>query len=98
MIDTLVAEVTDYDFKQALEVKKPKSWLKSVSAFANTIGGVLLFGVANDRSVIGLAHAQEDAEIISRFIKERITPVPRFVLSASREQGKDILCLLVCNT
>jgi ATP-dependent DNA helicase RecG len=71
MIDTLVAEVTDYDFKQALEVKKPKSWLKSVSAFANTIGGVLLFGVANDRSVIGLAHAQEDAEIISRFIKER---------------------------
>ncbi|MBU5461663.1 ATP-binding protein [Lachnoclostridium sp. MSJ-17] len=27
------------DFKVALEKRKPKSWLKSVSAFANGIGG-----------------------------------------------------------
>ena len=31
MLYQLIAECTDYDFKQALEVKKPKSRLKSVS-------------------------------------------------------------------
>lgn len=41
MIDRWIAEATECDFKVALEVKKPKSWLKSVSAFANGIGGTL---------------------------------------------------------
>ena len=38
-----IAECTTYDFKQALERRKVKSWLKSVSAFANTEGGSLFF-------------------------------------------------------
>ena len=29
MIDRWIAEATEYDFKVALEIKKPKSWLKS---------------------------------------------------------------------
>lgn len=39
MISTLIAEATVCDFKEALEVRKPKSWLKSVSAFAKHIRG-----------------------------------------------------------
>ena len=39
------AETTNIDFKEKVELNKPKSWLKSVSAFANSTGGVLLFGV-----------------------------------------------------
>ena len=42
----LVGEATEYDKKQSLEVKKPKSWLKSISAFANTFGGKLIFGIS----------------------------------------------------
>lgn len=45
MIDRWIAEATECGFKVALEVKKPKSWLKSVSAFANGIGGTLLFAL-----------------------------------------------------
>ena len=41
MIEQLIAEATECDFKVALETKKPKSWLKSVSAFSNGIGGTL---------------------------------------------------------
>lgn len=33
-LKALIAECTAYDFKVMLEEKKPKSWLKSVSAFA----------------------------------------------------------------
>lgn len=76
MIDRLIAEATECDFKVALETKKPKSWLKSVSAFANGVGGALLFGIRDDREIIGLEDIQSDAEAISRLIKERITPYP----------------------
>ena len=92
-LHAMIAEATEGDFKVALEAKKPKSWLKSVSAFANGIGGSLFFGVRNDRVIIGLDNAQSDAETISRLIKERITPLPDFVLSAHWEEGKDILVL-----
>lgn len=40
MIDRWIAEATECDFKVALDIKKPKSWLKSVSTFANGIGGL----------------------------------------------------------
>ena len=42
--NTLIAECSAYDFKEMLERKKVKSWLKSVSAFANTDGGSLFYG------------------------------------------------------
>ena len=76
MIEQLIAEATECDFKVALETKKPKSWLKSVSAFSNGIGGTLFFGVSDDREPIGLSDVQKDAEAISRLIKERITLTP----------------------
>ena len=92
MIDRWIAEATECDFKVALEVKKPKSWLKSVSAFANGIGGTLFFGIDNDRNVIGLADAQTDAETISRLIKERITPYPNFFLHPNERTARTFLC------
>ena len=95
MISTLIAEATTCDFKEALEVKKPKSWLKSVSAFANTAGGTLFFGVDNSHNVVGLTDPQKDAENISRLIEERISPAPRFILTAEQEYGKAILVLSV---
>ncbi len=95
MIDRWIAEATECDFKVALEVRKPKSWLKSVSAFANGIGGTLFFGIDDDRNVVGLTDAQADAETISRLIKERITPFLNFILTPERENGKDILILTV---
>ena len=46
-LEALIGECTVYDFKVMLEEKKPKSWLKSVSAFANGLGGSLFFGIDN---------------------------------------------------
>jgi len=41
-ITDFIGEATEYDKKEILEEKKPKSWLKSVSAFSNGIGGALI--------------------------------------------------------
>jgi ATP-dependent DNA helicase RecG len=95
MILSLIAEATECDFKSELEKDKPVSWLKSVSAFANGIGGTLFFGVDNNGKPIGLSDAQSDAEFISRRIKDRITPLPDFVLTPHSENGKTVLTLEV---
>ena len=83
-----IGEATAYDKKLMLERKDPTSWLKSVSAFANTQGGTLLFGVANDGVLVGLADAQGDAEFISEAIKAQMDPVPEIDLTLHEESGK----------
>jgi ATP-dependent DNA helicase RecG len=95
VLNRLIVEATECDFKRELEKKKPKSWLKSVSAFANGIGGSLFYGVEDDSTIVGLADAQADAEYISAKIKERISPVPEFILTPYNVDGKTILVLEV---
>lgn len=75
-LETLIAECTAYDYKVTLEEKKPKSWLKSVSAFANGSGGSLFFGVDNGGSVQGLDDVQHVCESISSRIRDYMDPLP----------------------
>ena len=94
-IKTLVGETTAYEKKQSLELKKPKSWCKSVSAFANGTGGKLIFGIADDDTVVGLVDAKDDAEKISEAIRLHIDPIPEFDLSFVKVEGKDLVVLTV---
>ena len=87
-IKQLIGEATDYDKKLALEERKPKSWCKSISAFANCYGGKLVFGVADDDELIGLADAKGDSEKISEAIKTHLNPIPDFKLSFEKDEGK----------
>ena len=75
-LKALIAECTAYDFKVMLEEKKPKSWLKSVSAFANGLGGSLFFGIDNDGIVKGLDDVQHVCEVISSKIRDYMDPLP----------------------
>ena len=96
-IEDLIGEATEYDKKQAVETKKSKSWCKSVSAFANTSGGILIFGVADDGTVIGLADAERDAETISEIIKNRLSPIPEFTLEFNTSKDeKKLIILRIC--
>ena len=90
-ITKLIGETSEYDKKLKLEMKKPKSWCKSVSAFANTYGGSLIFGISNDNQIIGLENPDKDAEIISEMIKSRLDPIPEFKIRFQKEEDKVLL-------
>ena len=90
----LIGETTEYDKKQALEEKKPKSWLKSVSAFANGFGGVLVFGISDDDEIIGVENAEHMSEIISEQIKVKMDPIPNFKLDFHKTEDEKTLILL----
>lgn len=88
----LIAEATEYEFKIAVEANKPRSWLKTVSAFANGVGGSIYIGVSDDGVAIGLADPQKDAEVVSNLIKTRIEPaIKNIVLEPLLADGKHIL-------
>ena len=83
-----IGEATVYDKKLMLERKDPISWLKSVSAFANTRGGKLLYGVSDDGELIGLENAERDAEDVSEIVKTQMDPIPQMNLSIHEDSGK----------
>ena len=89
--NTLIAECSAYDFKEMLERKKVKSWLKSVSAFANTDGGSLFYGVNDDGVIVGLENPQSDADFISEMMKARLDPVPEVQLIPIEHEGHSLL-------
>ena len=92
---SLIAECTEYDFKVMLEEKKPKSWLKSVSAFANGLGGSLFFGIDNDGIVKGLDDVQHVCETISSRIRDYMDPLPEVEMIPHDIDGLHILQLKV---
>lgn len=91
----LIGEATAYDKKEKLEAGRPKSWLKSVSAFANGDGGTLIFGISDDDRIVGLADAESDSEVISEYVKTRLDPVPDIHLEFKNLDGKRLILLHV---
>ncbi|WP_302325666.1 ATP-binding protein [Enterocloster lavalensis] len=94
-ITDFIGEATEYDKKEMLEERKPRSWLKSVSAFANSIGGALIFGVSDDGSLVGLLDARGISEKISEIIKTKMDPIPQVVMENHTEDQKDFIILKV---
>ena len=94
-LENLIAECTAYDYKVELEEKRPKSWLKSVSAFADTRGGSLFLGVDNDGVVRGLDDVQHVCEVISTHIRDRMDPLPDVEMIPLEVEGKKILQIKV---
>ena len=90
-----IGEGTLYDKKEKLEINKPKSWLKTVSAFANGLGGTLIFGISDKDEIIGLDNYKKDSENISEIIKTKIEPLPKVTLKHYLIENKNIIILFV---
>lgn len=90
-----LGETSLYDKKEKLEKHRPKSWLKSISAFANGRGGKLIFGIREDNTVIGFKSYQKTSEDISEIIKTKMDPIPEFDMEIQEIDGKIILILTI---
>ena len=83
------------DFKEKVEYNKPRSPLKSASAFANTKGGIILFGISDNLIPIGLKDVKTDLEKVTELINAKIIPLPRYTLKAFQEKGMNFMDLSV---
>ena len=74
-------ETTTLEFKQQLS----KSYLKTVSAYANYGTGKIIFGIADDGTPVGLTDPQGTCLRVEHAINDSIDPVPRFELSIEED-------------
>lgn len=74
-------ETATLEFKQQLS----KSYLKTVSAYANYGTGKIIFGIADDGTPVGLADPQDTCLRIEHAINDSIDPVPRFELAIKED-------------
>lgn len=95
MLKKLISECSDYDYKVALEINKPRSWLKTVSAFANGIGGSLFFGIDDNGTAVGLDDIKVVSDKVSELIRARIDPIPVFLSIPHEIDGVNILEIAV---
>lgn len=92
-IAEFIGESTEYDKKETLEERRPKSWLKSVSAFANGVGGALIFGVNDNDESLGLTDSKDVSEKISEIIKTKMDPIPQVIMEIHEEAEKEFVIL-----
>jgi ATP-dependent DNA helicase RecG len=81
------------EFKR--DLSSPRPMLKTLLAFANTAGGRLIVGVADDRQVIGVEHPLDEEERLCSLIADSIAPrlVPNVELMTV--EGKTLLVVEV---
>lgn len=84
-------EGTNLEFKAKLS----KTFLKTVSAYANYGDGEILFGVDDDGNTIGVDDPTTLCLNIENSINDAIKPLPSYSLTAEKRQGKEIVRLKV---
>lgn len=83
--------------KYNLEFKKElsKTFLKTVSAYANYNDGKIIFGVDDNGNFTGIDNAREISLRIENMINDSIIPVPYFELEVKETENKTIIILEV---
>lgn len=82
-------ETRNLEFKQSVT----KTFLKTVSAFANYGTGRILFGFNDSGEAVGLGDPIADALRIENMINDSLDPVPRYSLEV--DEGTRTVCLTV---
>lgn len=82
-------ETRTLEFKESVT----KTFLKTVSAFANYGTGRILFGVDDSGATVGLADPSADALRIENMINDSLDPVPRYTINI--DEANKAICLTV---
>ena len=84
-------ESKDVEFKERIT----KSYLKTVSAYANYKNGKIIFGINDEGEAIGLEKVVENKLNIENTINDTIKPKPEYTLDIEKIEGKSYIVLNV---
>lgn len=90
-LENRMSESRTLEYKEDLT----KSYLKTVSAFANYDGGSIIFGVRDNGEAIGIENPEKLRLSVENQINDNIRPRPRYLLEQYEEEGKALVELKV---
>ncbi len=97
LINRLIQEIEDYklDFKLQLPSDNQKTG-KLISAISNEGGGSILYGISDDREIIGLPDLNNTSERIFRIVRDKCKPIIYPVsIKIITTDNKEILAILI---
>lgn len=90
-------ESEEREFKEEVSGENKKSFLKTVSAFANGKGGVVLIGVVDNtgeiRGIQGVVNKEKDR--LTNMIRDNIVPQPNIHIQNCKINGKQLIAIYV---
>ena len=93
MIASLIQKPESKTLEFKRDLSSPRPWLKTLVAFANSAGGKMVFGVTDDRQIIGVESPLDQEERIANLIADpEGHGVPRWFLNRQRDykEGKNL--------
>ncbi|MEK6650845.1 MAG: ATP-binding protein [Bacteroidota bacterium] len=94
-VDALLEEGEGFELEFKRKVSKPEKIARTLMAFANTKGGVMLFGVDDDRSVVGVGSEKEEIEMIQLAGTMFVDPPLEPEIDIVPYKGKDVIVVTV---
>ncbi len=95
-IQTIISEGTLHEFKSTLDLNKPKSWLKTISAFSNSVlGGTIYVGITDSHEFQNVEDIQGLSEKVSEIIVAKIDPIPTIHIEALNTENNNLLIIKV---
>jgi len=70
-------------------------FLKTVVAFANSQGGIILVGVDDNRNVAGVSNASNTKKAVEGLIRHRCDPVPQYDLDVRKIDDKSVVLVTI---
>src|SRR5260370_26134738 len=92
----LTGEGETVEFKEKLDTNS-RRLAKTATAFANTNGGTIVFGVDDDQRVVG-CEIRGMAETITNILRNHCDPPPSFMMKIVKYDNKELLLVQVAQS
>jgi predicted HTH transcriptional regulator len=94
-IQVLIEEGEGFRVEFKRKVSSPEKIAKTLIAFANTKGGTILFGVDDDKSIVGIGSEKEEAEMIETAGKYFCEPPIEPKIEIISHRGLDVIAAFI---
>ncbi|MFH0989708.1 MAG: RNA-binding domain-containing protein [bacterium] len=90
-IKVLLEEGEGFQLEFKRKVSSPEKIARALIAFANTKGGIILFGIDDDKSIVGVESEKAEAEMIQMAARWHCDPPIEAKIEVASYHGKDII-------
>jgi predicted HTH transcriptional regulator len=91
----LIGEGEGFELEFKRKVSTPVKVAKTLMSFANTKGGIVLFGVDDDRTIVGVGSEKEEMEMIETAASFYCDPPLHPIIDTVPYKGKDVVVVTI---
>lgn len=94
-VKALIEEGEGFELEFKRKVSTPQKVAKTLISFANTKGGIILFGVDDDKKIVGVDSEKEEVEMIRTAGDYYCDPPLEPIIDIVPYRGKDVIVVTV---